>query len=191
MKTTKLAALAAVAAIGLSGCSLMSGNDGPKGSSPESDQKQADRMKAAAQATAPQPQHVLAKHDGTLDDKPITAKITSLIRDGDTVTLSYTLTNNSTDTIGGFAQLDQSQLSSDSSKGEADNVTLVDGTQKKKYLVARDAQGTCVCSVPGGDNLDSGQTMGLSATFAAPPVSIGHITVQIPGFEPFYSIPIK
>ncbi|HEY3682278.1 MAG TPA: hypothetical protein VGL93_04530 [Streptosporangiaceae bacterium] len=191
MKTTKLVAIAAAAALGLSGCSLVSGSDGPKGSSTESDKKQADRMKAAAQATAPQPQHVLAKHDGTLDQQPITAKITALIRDGSTVTLSYTLTNDSTDNISGFAQLEQSQLVSNADKGEADTLTLVDGTQKKKYLVARDAQGNCVCSVPGTDNLDAGETMGLSATFAAPPTSIGHITVQIPGFEPFYSIPIK
>lgn len=183
MKTTKLVALAAAAAIGLSGCSLVSGNDGPKGSSPESDQKQADRMKAAAKATAPQPQHSMASHSGDVNG-PATATVTALIRDGNTVTLSYTITN---DSAIGMAIYD-SVLSSDSNE-DADTVTLIDGTNKKKYLVARDAKGGCVCSHLG--TLDGNATVGLSATFAAPPVSVDHIRVVIPGFEPFESIPIK
>lgn len=191
MMNLKLAAIVATAAISLTGCSLMSGSNGQQGSSKESDKQHADRMKAAAQATAPQPQHVLAKHDGGLYGQPVTAKITSLIRDGGTVTLSYTLTNNSTDNIGGFVIFKQSALVTDSDAGEADGLTLVDGQEKKKYLVAQDAQGDCVCSVPGTENLDAGETMGLSATFAAPPEKIDHITVQISGFEPFYQIPIK
>jgi hypothetical protein len=183
MKTTKLVAIAAAAALGLSGCSLVSGSGGPKGSSPESDQKQADRMKAAARATAPQPQHTLASHNGNLDGD-MTATVTSLIRDGNTVTLSYTLYNKSD--LG--ASLANTALSSDDND-DADNVTLIDGKNKKKYLVARDAKGICVCSHAAVMSAQS--TIGMSSTFAAPPTAVDHITVEIPGFEPFYEIPIK
>lgn len=195
-RTSRVSVLVAVvfALPVLGGCSLLGGGSEPgsQGSSEPSEQ-QAKRMKVAATAKAPQPQHELASHTGTLDGKPVKATVTSLIRNGGTVTLSYTLRNQGNpENTDLFAQLDQSSLDAPGADGnESAGVTLVDGTHKKKYLVARDSKGKCLCTKTAGVTLQPGQTIGMSATFAAPPSSIDRINVELPNFETFYRIPVK
>ncbi len=72
---------------------------------------------------------------------------------------------------------------------EIGGVHLIDNTNKKKYLVVRDADGKCVCSTI--RRLDKGARMNLWAKFAAPPANVEKITVVVPEFQPIDNVPIS
>lgn len=69
-------------------------------------------------------------------------------------------------------------------------VYLLDETEQKRYLVYRDSSGTCVCTVFDSEVFPVGRPVSASASFPAPPPSTKQMTVVIPGFPPFKSIPI-
>jgi hypothetical protein len=64
-----------------------------------------------------------------------------------------------------------------------DAVTLIDGANKKRYLVVKDAAGKCLCSEL-KDDVVKGSKFNLWAKFPAPPADVKTITVMVPGFEP-------
>lgn len=68
---------------------------------------------------------------------------------------------------------------------------LTDLVGKKRYFVAVDDAGGCVCS----SNLeavfvDAGQTVELSATYAAPPASTTTLDVSVPSLGTFRDLPV-
>ena len=64
-----------------------------------------------------------------------------------------------------------------------DAVTLIDGANKKKYLVVKDTDKKCLCSELKDDAV-KGSKFNLWAKFPAPPAEVKTITVVVPGFEP-------
>jgi len=69
-----------------------------------------------------------------------------------------------------------------------DGVYLVDTKNAKKHLVAKDNEGTCLCS-SGLVEIDTDKTVVFSATFAAPPPDVSTMDVFIPRAGTFKNVP--
>ena len=77
-----------------------------------------------------------------------------------------------------------------------DNMTLasvfvLDTVNGRRLLPARDAQGRCVCSKLGGENIGVGQSMVFSAVFAPLPVGVETVGVHIPLAGTFDNVPVS
>ena len=108
--------------------------------------------------------------------------VTSLKRDaGGTVTLRFQLINEGEQDVKTYGVL--------GTFFTLDHVSLVDGDNKKKYLVVKDSAGECLCSELKQDS-KPGSSFNLWAKFPAPPDTVQNITVVIPSFEPIESVPI-
>jgi hypothetical protein len=155
---------------------------------------------AGATTTAVVASPPVATRDGSVDQEPVTLSIVSLKRSGATVELTFELSLDKT--ASGHAQVasafDDGEFekvtapgSTDISGGDTlDGIYLVDTTDAKKYPVARDSYGQCVCDINLGDTfVDSGAPVFLSATFGAPPSS--SVNVSIPGYGTFANVPIS
>lgn len=140
---------------------------------------------AAAAPTASAP--VLARSDG---DKPgLTVEVTELKRSsGGTLTLKFVMVNNTKEPIrfgGDFG----------AGGGNADDHTvsgthLIDAVNKKKYLVVRDTEKRCLCSVV-RSNIEVGERANLWAKFPAPPEGVKLIGVMVPHFAPMDDVPVS
>jgi hypothetical protein len=69
-------------------------------------------------------------------------------------------------------------------------VQLVDPVGKKKYFVARDSDGKCVCSSKIPD-LAAHSRLSLWAKFPAPPDDVQKISIVIPHFQPLDDVTIS
>ncbi|WP_375423056.1 hypothetical protein [uncultured Friedmanniella sp.] len=71
-------------------------------------------------------------------------------------------------------------------------VVLTDLAGKKRYLVAADSGNACVCTVElGSVFVDAGQSVELSATYAAPPASTTKLDVTVSSLGTFRDLPIS
>ncbi len=72
-----------------------------------------------------------------------------------------------------------------------DDIYLVDGANRKKYLVGRDAQNLCTCDTDLGRGfISAGAPLTLSATFGAPPPDVRAVDVFVPRFGTFKDVPL-
>jgi len=104
---------------------------------------------------------------------------------GGTVTLKFTVINDSN------AEISSNYLFI--GPGEANTVggvTLVDPVSKKKYLVIRDTEGHCMCSVDIA-NFKAKTSTNLWAKFPAPPADVKKVSVIIPHVIPMDDVPIS
>lgn len=162
---------------------------------------------AAAQASSPAPspepqgqapEGGVVSAEGTIDDGLAKLTVTELRRSGPTVLLNATLEPAGSDTEA------SRQIGSTLSDGEFgdladggsqsgytfDGPYLVDPEGRKKYLVALDATGNCVCSNDlSGAFADSGPVK-LTATLSAPPPTVKRVDLTIPRFGTFRGVPI-
>lgn len=161
---------------------------------------QAVKTAAAQPAPAAEPsdaQNGLASRDSQIDKVPIRLEITELRRSGATsaITIRLVVTD---DTGDGSAQIADTLDDgiSDAENGNeydtTDGISLIDTVNRKRYLVARDSSGRCVCdnSLSGTFVRSVGPTV-LSATFAAPPEDVKAVDVVIPRFGTFKNVPIS
>jgi hypothetical protein len=82
--------------------------------------------------------------------------------------------------------------SADASGFAVDGVRLLDGTNGKVHLAASDGQGSCLCTRDlSGTFIDPGDTIVMSATYAAPPEDVDAVSVQIPKFGTFTDVPVQ
>jgi hypothetical protein len=87
---------------------------------------------------------------------------------------------------------DANTTTSDSTGDAADGLQLVDGKNKKLYLVASDGKGRCLCSRNLNNLfLDYGNPVLLSASFAAPPADVSAVQVRIPSFGTVKNVPVQ
>ena len=132
---------------------------------------------------------VIATADGETDG--IKAEILDLKRDsGGTVTLKFTLVNNSKQDVGfgyGFGDDANFHITDFDSIG---GVNLVDTVNKKKYMVARDSENHCLCS-RGLSGVGPGTRKNLYAQFPAPPDDVQKINVVVPHFLPANDVPVS
>ena len=119
----------------------------------------------------------------------VRAEVQELKRSSDnTLTLKFTIVNDSDKNVGfGYDFSDEANSKDYKSIG---GVTLIDGTNKKKYFVVRDTESNCVCS-RGVKDLKPGTRANLWAKFPAPPDDVQKISVVIPHFGPLDDVPIS
>lgn len=153
---------------------------------------------AEAQAPAA-PEGGVVSAEGTIDDGLAKLTVNELRRSGPTVLLNVTLEATGPDTeasrqIGSvLSDGDFGDLTDGGSQdGDTfDGPYLVDPEGRKKYLVALDASGRCVCSNDlSGAFADSGPVK-LSATLSAPPPEVKQVDLTIPRFGTFRGVPIS
>ena len=194
MRTTKLViSLPFVAVLLIQGCSSKEAAPSPAPVSAVPSQP-APAAPAAAPSAAPSAappassSPVVATVDG---EKPgVKAEILELKRNsGGTLTLKLALVNGSSKDLGfgyDFGDPDH-QIKDHASFG---GVSLIDAVNKKKYLVARDSENTCLCS-RGLSHVAAGERMNVWAKFPAPPDDVQKINVSIPHFSPADDVPIS
>jgi hypothetical protein len=108
---------------------------------------------------------------------------------GGTVTLKMAFVNDSENAIGfgyNFADPDHQIID----HGSIGAVQLVDPVGKKKYFVARDSDGKCVCSTKIPDVAPHSR-LSLWAKFPAPPDDVQKISIVIPHFQPLDDVTIS
>jgi hypothetical protein len=151
---------------------------------------------AAADATA-QPQSAatvaaaaanaaLAQSDG--DKAGTRVALNSLVRGaGDTITLRFTVVNNSAAGIGMYQFLHGSGYQG--AARDSSGVHLIDAVSKKKYFPLSDTDNICLCSQDVADLAPNTQTA-FWVKFPAPPASVKKISVEVPHFVPLDDVPI-
>jgi hypothetical protein len=142
----------------------------------------------AAAPAAPAVSGAIATADG--DTAGITAAIKELKRSTDgTLSLKFVITNGSSKRLGfGYDFGDPDHHIRDFSS--VGGVQMIDPAGKKKYFVARDAEGKCVCSTDMKD-VEPGASVNAWAKFPAPPDDVKKISVVIPHFSPMDDVPIS
>lgn len=74
----------------------------------------------------------------------------------------------------------------------ADGIYLVEPTHRQRYPVARDTSGHCVCSTNlGSSNLGPGESVQITATFAAPPADVTTVDVNVPNVGVFNHVSLR
>jgi hypothetical protein len=70
-----------------------------------------------------------------------------------------------------------------------DGIALIDPAGRKKYLVARDSDGNCVCSNHLSDTfVQPGAPVTLQATLTAPPPTVKQVEVVVPRVKTFHDV---
>ena len=120
---------------------------------------------------------------------------------GQLMTVTWTVKNVSPSgawQVGGFfadgvtQKADNGQVPPSEATGVADGVYVVDATNSKRYLPARDPEGNCVCSAGGNSYfVAAGGTTALQATFKAPPDVVTAVDVTIPHVSVFSNVAIS
>jgi hypothetical protein len=141
----------------------------------------------------------IAEGRGSSDGATFIFHITELKRSGPTVLLNATVEwtqggDNSMQISDTFSDgLYQSLEDGTDEAGDVfDGAALIDPEGRKKYLVARESTGRCVCS----NNLSSafvadGTPVSLEATLSAPPETVTKVNVVIPNVKTFADVPIS
>jgi hypothetical protein len=193
----RLLALGALLAL-VAGCG---GDDDQKAASTPAPTAPPAAATATPTPTATAPTAPVAQGEGSADRGRFVFTITELKRSGPTVVLNATVS------LAGGSENDSIQISDTFSDGifqdledsgadeegdVFDGVALIDPEGRKKYLVARETTGRCVCS----NNL-SGQFVGedapvtLQATLAAPPDTVTKVNVVVPNVKTFTDVPLS
>jgi hypothetical protein len=142
----------------------------------------------------------VAQGDGSADGGRFIFTITELKRSGPTVVLNASVSlaggseNDSiqiSDTFADGISQDLEDMAEHEGADVFDGVALIDPNGRKKYLVARESTGRCVCS----NNLSAAfveedAPVNLQATLAAPPDTVTTVDVVVPGVKTFTDVPI-
>lgn len=139
-----------------------------------------------------EPRETLASQDVTDNGADLHIAIHELARRGETVELTFSLTNTDSDDDWSFAGrlAGVNILHEDADTVAA--VELVDPVNSKVHLVARDSEDNCVCSdASWGDILEPGDSVLMSATFGAPPEDVSTMTVRMPMAGSLNDVPIS
>lgn len=145
---------------------------------------------APAPAPEPSPQSTSKAIATTEGETPgLKVEITELKRtSGGTLTLRFTMINES-DKMFNFSDLAMPEDLTGSGHAIG-SIHLLDPVGKKKYFVARDGEGNCVCSSR-LVNLARGARINLWAKYAAPPDDVERISIVIPKFLPLEDVPVS
>lgn len=207
--TAAALAVAALAAAALAGCSASGtggGGEGAQTGTPApSAQAPRSEGRAGGAPVAPEQLTVAASREASVNASldaalPVRADLAPLRRDGDVVVLNLTLTNLGEDDWQISTALDDGTTNGleggvqeqDPARYSVDGISLVDGANAKRHLVARDERGYCLCSTAlSGVFLAPEGVVVLSATFAAPPEDVKTMDVEVPLFGTFTGVPVE
>jgi hypothetical protein len=131
----------------------------------------------------PPPGGVLASGEFQAVGAELRVDITSMRRQGQSLLLVWTVTH-----LGGEAWNPFVTIGSDVS-----GTTLVDPVNGQRYLVARTggADGPCVCSTIGIDNIYPGDSSEYNATFSSPPPDVTQVNVDFPELGLIPDVPVS
>jgi hypothetical protein len=115
--------------------------------------------------------------------------VTDLKRGGSTVTLKFTMVNDSTTPLYTGMRF-KADGYKDNGGRSFSGIHLIDAIANKKYFVVADSDGNCECSEHVDDIAPKTQ-VSLWAKFPAPPDNTQKITVEIPHFIPIDDVPIR
>jgi hypothetical protein len=114
-------------------------------------------------------------------------EVVDLKRDGaGGVTLTLTITNTTTKDLDLACDL---RADGNESCKQVAGIYLIDGVNKKRYLVMRDTTGKCLCT----DTLTKISPMGsvtIWAKFPAPPTTVTTVSAIVPTFLPLDAVPL-
>ncbi|MEV4562740.1 hypothetical protein AB0K12_03100 [Nonomuraea sp. NPDC049419] len=200
----------AVAALALAGCGMIPGPPGAGGGEERQTQTAAQEPAQQAQPTqtptqAPSQTSTGSAQQAPAQDTTVIATreaktgagdmygaarvdITSLRRQGKTVSLTWTVT--ATD---GKVNL-HNGMGRSALDFTVSNVSLIDPVNAKRYRVARNGtseDAECVCSGTQGQFLESGEASTLYAVFAAPPPDVTKVNVEMPMIGVLSDVPIS
>jgi hypothetical protein len=146
---------------------------------------------ATATATAT-PSEAVASKEETISETPVRLDLLSLRRAGELAELELRLTNlqepeTGADRFQTGGLFDGPEIEDDYS---VDGIYLIDPVNRKKYPVAKDSEGICVCSELASDLLEPGDSIALTATYGAPPDDVTQVDVSVPSFGTFRDVPL-
>lgn len=150
----------------------------------------------AGGAPAPEGEPVV-EGTGSANGQPFSVAILELKRSGPTVVLNgqVSVPSDEENSDASFqissAFADLSQQSDTVASDAFDGVALIDPENRKKYLVARDEDGNCVCT----RELSSAfarpdAPISVQATLTAPPPDVTAVDLYIPKVKTFTKVPI-
>lgn len=138
--------------------------------------------------TVPPTGNVIVTTEGEKADVRI--DVTQFKRDaGDTVTLRFTVVNNSTENLA-FSSYWLGDHSLAQDYYSIGGIQLIDPINKKKYFVVRDTDKNCLCSNNLREYLKPGSKINLWAKFPAPPPGVQRLSIVIPHFTPIDDVPL-
>lgn len=181
------AVLATIVALVLSGCAAQAPREvqPPPTSSPTISDAVATPPPTATPSALP----VLGSRETSHNGTPLVIAVNSLHSTKGSTTLNFTITNRGskpwqywTAMSGGLAGRDNMTIK---------NVFLLDTKHGRRLLPARDADGLCVCSDVGNQDIGAGQSMVLSAVFAPLPDGVDTTAVHIPLAGTFDEVPVS
>jgi hypothetical protein len=138
--------------------------------------------------------------EGSYDGDRFRFVLTELERSGPTVVVGARLElvggddSSSLQVSGAFDDGQYQDLADGKSEGGdvADGFALIDPQARKKYLVARDETGRCLCSnALSGLFVHVGKPVTVQATLTAPPPNVSRVDVQVPNVKTFTDVPIS
>lgn len=127
-----------------------------------------------------------ATRQATKENVAYTLAVYPLVRDGQLATLTYRLTVDALPE--GKDNVFPHTLVGTNSWN--DGTTLVDSTNNKVYLPARDVEGDCLCSDVNRVML-AGETQTMTAVYAAPPEDISSVDLIVPTFGSVPGVPVE
>lgn len=185
-----LVALAAAVIVGATACEPGLSGDSGTDDLPTGGSTRAPTGEAASPPPPPAAAGgVLASGEVHNDGNQLLLEITGLLRQGQTATLSFRITN--------LASPDYWMVHDNLGSGRNDftvsGVTLVDPVNAQRYQIARSGgeDGPCACADTWKVNLSEGDSADFFATYAAPPPDISTINVEFPLFGVFTDVPIS
>ncbi len=183
--------LVVLAALSLGSCARK--EDESKTNTPQPTQTEGPASKAgnsSSSTTAPAPPAAPAIATADGETPGVRVEVQELKRGSDnTLTLKFAIVNDSDKDVGfGYDFGDEANHIKD--YGSIGGVTLIDGTNKKKYFVVRDTESNCVCS-RGLKDIKPRTRANLWAKFPAPPDDVQKIGVVIPHFGPLDDVSIS
>jgi hypothetical protein len=206
-KTAIAAAAIAIAALAGAGCggdeetsTVTVTDDGQEATAAAETELAEEGTETAAEEPADSGSEGIVSGEGSDDGFPFRFVLTELTRSGSTVEAGATVEILSQDES---ASIQVSDLFSDGqfqelADGETeegfvfDGIALIDTEGAKKYLVARDETGRCVCSNDlSGVFVEPGAPVSLQATLSAPPPEVESVDVVIPNVQTFTDVPLS
>lgn len=149
---------------------------------------------------APSAQAALASKTADVNGTPARIDLLSVRVAGGLTTVELSVTNTGPDKTFQVAdsfsdkvtQRDQKADGSPSDDDSVDGVYLIDGANAKRYLPARNAQGSCVCSSGlSATFIRPGQTALFSAVFKALPAEMSNVAIYVPHAGTFDGVPVS
>ena len=191
--TTGAAVLCAVAALGACG-----GEGAKTVTVTESATSTAPATATDAAPSGSDERPSLAEGRGARSGRPFTFRIVELRRSGPTVVLNGTLTIDADAgdvriaDLFGDGQLQELESRRRNEPADVfDGVALIDAQNRRKYLVARDDDGRCLCSNElSGVVARPGVPVSLAATLGAPPSGVTRVDVFVPNVQTFTGVPL-